>query len=89
MLDSSSPWGYESRHAALHGAGSYDEAIEALNEMLLKLEQSSDPHARGKYLLYNVGRYILSFVPDRAPQPLREPIPYDGRDSQLCQANPT
>lgn len=53
-LDPSHPLGYEWKHAALHGAGRYDEAIEALNEMILKLEQSPDRHIRGKYSLYHV-----------------------------------
>ncbi|KAF8123255.1 hypothetical protein EV363DRAFT_1356699 [Boletus edulis] len=33
-LDPSDPWGYESKHAALHGAGRYDEAIGALTREL-------------------------------------------------------
>ena len=53
------PWSCEVKHAALHGAGRYDEAIETLNEMLSKLEQSPDRHTRGKYLLYHVGHLII------------------------------
>ena len=36
-LDSSSPWGYETKHAALHKAGDYENAIKAFETMLLKL----------------------------------------------------
>ena len=36
-LDSSSPWGYETKHAALHRAGDYKNAIEAFETMLSKL----------------------------------------------------
>ena len=36
------------RHAALHGAGCYAEAVEAFDTMLLKLEQSPDEQIRGE-----------------------------------------
>jgi hypothetical protein len=36
-------------HAALLGARRYAEAIDAYNDMLLKLEQSPDPATRGTY----------------------------------------
>lgn len=42
-LDPSSPWGYEMKHAALHKAGSYDDAIATFKTMLSKLSQSRDP----------------------------------------------
>ena len=48
-LNPSSLCGYESKHAALHGAHRYDEAINTYNNMLVKLEQSPDPVTRGKY----------------------------------------
>lgn len=37
MHDPSSPWGYEIKHAALHMAGEYENAIQAFEEMLSKL----------------------------------------------------
>ncbi|KAI5996830.1 hypothetical protein F5J12DRAFT_914870 [Pisolithus orientalis] len=40
--DPSSPWGYEAKHVALHGAKQYDDAIEAFKSMLLRIEQSHD-----------------------------------------------
>ena len=36
-LDPSSPWGYETKHAALHKAGDYEKAIKAFETMLSKL----------------------------------------------------
>ncbi|KAH7906973.1 hypothetical protein BJ138DRAFT_1104700 [Hygrophoropsis aurantiaca] len=45
-LDHSSPWGYEWKHVALHGAQDYGNAIEAFSAMLLKLENSPDPVTR-------------------------------------------
>jgi hypothetical protein len=47
-LDPSSPWGYERRHAALHGAGRYDDAIGTFEMMLSKISQSPDPDIRGE-----------------------------------------
>jgi hypothetical protein len=43
-LDPSSPRGYEMKHAALHNAGDYDNAVDALEEMLSKMAQSPDPN---------------------------------------------
>ena len=42
-LDPSSPWGYEMKHAALHKARDYDNAIDAFEVMLSKIMQSPDP----------------------------------------------
>ena len=36
-LNPSSPWGYEMRHAALHKAGDYENAIAAFETMLSQL----------------------------------------------------
>ncbi|KAF8129301.1 hypothetical protein EV363DRAFT_1338600 [Boletus edulis] len=47
-LDPSSPWGYERKHAALHKAGDYPNAINAFETMLSKISQSSDPEIRGE-----------------------------------------
>ncbi|KAG2126787.1 uncharacterized protein EDB93DRAFT_1272949 [Suillus bovinus] len=41
-LDSSSYIGYHLKHAAFHGARRYDEAIQAFQTMLSKLENASD-----------------------------------------------
>ncbi|KAI9567960.1 hypothetical protein HD554DRAFT_853796 [Boletus coccyginus] len=43
MLDPSSPWGYKIKHAALHKAGHYDDAVDAFEAMLSKIAQSPDP----------------------------------------------
>ena len=42
-LDPFSPWGYERKHAALHGAGRYDDAIATFEVMRSKISQSHDP----------------------------------------------
>ncbi|KIK19088.1 hypothetical protein PISMIDRAFT_159959 [Pisolithus microcarpus 441] len=44
--DPSNPWGYKAKHAALHGAKQYDEAIDAFKSMLPVIEQSRDPAIR-------------------------------------------
>ncbi|KAI9462971.1 hypothetical protein HD554DRAFT_1425706 [Boletus coccyginus] len=41
-LDPSSPWGYGIKHAALHKAGHYDDAVDAFETMLSKIAQSPD-----------------------------------------------
>jgi hypothetical protein len=46
--DPSSPWGYERKHAALHGAGRFDDAIGTFETMLSKILQSPDPEIRGE-----------------------------------------
>ncbi|KAH7904188.1 hypothetical protein BJ138DRAFT_953522 [Hygrophoropsis aurantiaca] len=45
-LNQSSPWGYERKYAALHGAQDYGNAIEAFKTMLSKLENSPNPPTR-------------------------------------------
>ncbi|KAG1791546.1 uncharacterized protein HD556DRAFT_642316 [Suillus plorans] len=45
-LNPSSYLGYKLIHAALHGAQRYDEAIEAFQVMLSKLDNSADPQLR-------------------------------------------
>ena len=46
-LDPLSPWGYERKHAALHKAGEYQNAVNAFEEMLSRISQSSDQDIRG------------------------------------------
>ena len=48
MLDPFSPWGYETKHAALHKAGDYENAINAFEVMLSKMSQSPDLEIRGE-----------------------------------------
>ncbi|KAI6144223.1 hypothetical protein BKA82DRAFT_4175783, partial [Pisolithus tinctorius] len=45
-VDPSSPWGYEAKRVALHGAKWYDKAIDAFKTMLQMIEQSPDPAIR-------------------------------------------
>ena len=42
ILDPSSPWGYEAKHATLHEAGDYDNAVLAFEAMLSMIERSPD-----------------------------------------------
>ena len=42
-LDPLSPWGYERKHAALHKAGDFHNAVVALETMLSKIAESPDP----------------------------------------------
>ena len=45
-LDPLSPWGYEVKHAALHKARDFDNAVDALETMLSKIVTSPDPDIR-------------------------------------------
>ena len=47
-IDPSSPWGYKTKHAALHGAGRYSDAIQTFETMLSKMQESADPQIRGE-----------------------------------------
>ena len=49
--DPSLPWGHELKHAALHKAGDYDNAILAFEEMLSNIKQSPDPDIRREFVL--------------------------------------
>ncbi|KAF8548528.1 hypothetical protein OG21DRAFT_750496 [Imleria badia] len=51
-LDPSSPWGYERKHAALHRAGGYEDAINTFETMLFKLSVSPDPDIRQRQHQY-------------------------------------
>ena len=46
MLDPSSLWGYEIKHAASHKLGDYNNAVHAFEAMLSMMEQSPDPAIR-------------------------------------------
>ena len=47
-LNPSSYRGYELKHAALHGAQCYDEAVEAFKIMISKMDHSPDPQIQRK-----------------------------------------
>ncbi|KAN0101152.1 hypothetical protein V8E55_001136 [Tylopilus felleus] len=55
-VDPSSPWGYQTKHTALHGAGHYDDAIQAYEAMLSKMAESPDPQIRERR-----GEYVIPF----------------------------
>ncbi|KAG1888599.1 hypothetical protein F4604DRAFT_2024111 [Suillus subluteus] len=48
-LNPSDYLGYQLKHEALHGAQCYDEAIEAFQIMLLKLDEAPDPQIQKMY----------------------------------------
>lgn len=48
VIDPSSPWGYEAKHAVLLAAGRYVDAVDTFATMLLKMTQSPDPNIRGE-----------------------------------------
>jgi hypothetical protein len=47
-LNPSSYLGYQLKYAALHGANRYDEAIEAFETMLCKLDNAPDMQTRSE-----------------------------------------
>ena len=47
-MEPQSPWGYERRHAALHGLRRYGEATVAFSCMLSLIQDSPDPGIRRK-----------------------------------------
>ena len=63
-LDPLSPWGYEMKHAALHKAGDFGDAVDALETMISKIVHSPDPDIRRELSSYNKHDLFTSF--DRA-----------------------
>lgn len=61
-LNPSSYLGYQLEHAALHGAGSYDEAVEAFQDMLSKLDSAPDPHLRSKHCKTHATTRLIFFL---------------------------
>ncbi|KAF8553280.1 hypothetical protein OG21DRAFT_1267504 [Imleria badia] len=49
-FDPTSPWGYKTKHAALHGAGRYKDARQTFETMLSKMAQSPDPQIRCEFV---------------------------------------
>ena len=65
-LDPLSLWGYEMKHAALHKAGDFDNAVDAVETMLSKVIQSPDPDIhRESYPRYHDKDDLFTFL-DRA-----------------------
>ena len=67
-LNPLSPWGYEMKHAASHTAGDFDGAVDALETMLSKIAQSSDPEILRE--LYSRYKDDLFTVFDRVRLPV-------------------
>ncbi|KAG8214862.1 hypothetical protein J3R82DRAFT_10029 [Butyriboletus roseoflavus] len=72
MLDPSSPWGYERKHAALHEAGDYDNAIDAFEAMLSKMSQSPDPAIREHHRQYINPRVTKAAIRSAVQDTIRE-----------------
>ena len=65
-LDPPSHYGYERKHAALHGMGRHGEAFAAFRAMILRLEESPDPHIRGGSLYqYCAEQHMLIYIDHR------------------------
>ncbi|KAF8555510.1 hypothetical protein OG21DRAFT_897433 [Imleria badia] len=63
--DPQGPWGYERRHAALHGLQRYDEAINAYTRMLTLIEESLDQDVRQlgkKYVLPSQSETVIENI---------------------------
>ncbi|KAF8557900.1 hypothetical protein OG21DRAFT_1494421 [Imleria badia] len=63
--DPGNPWGYETRHAALHGLQHYDEAMDAFTRMLSLIEGSVDQdirHLGTKYVSPSQSEKIIDNV---------------------------
>ena len=84
-----SPWGYEMKHAALHKAGDFDNAIGALETMLSKIAQLPHRDVRRELHPRYHGKDDLLTSSDRAWRPVHQPIEYTGNDSQNCSTGYT
>ncbi|KAH0831376.1 hypothetical protein J3R83DRAFT_14039 [Lanmaoa asiatica] len=85
-LNPSSPFGYERKHAALHGAHRYDEAINAYNDMLLKLEQSPDSVTRASRNHYVSPSQTVAVIRDAVKRTQRDAplVLIDTESGRLC-----
>ncbi|KAG6380489.1 WD40-repeat-containing domain protein [Boletus reticuloceps] len=80
-LDPSSPWGYERKHAALHKAGDYENAVDAFETMLSKMSQSTHPGIR------NLHRHYIN--PTNTRTVIRRAVQHAIRDSPRVLINTT
>ncbi|KAF8125301.1 hypothetical protein EV363DRAFT_1351347 [Boletus edulis] len=80
-LDPSSPWGYERKHAALHKAGDYENAVNAFEVMLSKMSQSTDPG------IQKLHRYYIN--PTNTRMVIRRAVQQAIRDSPRVLINTT
>ncbi|KAI9573369.1 hypothetical protein HD554DRAFT_2310612 [Boletus coccyginus] len=78
-LNPSSPLGHERKHAALLGTHRYAEAIDAHDNMLLMLEQSSDPVTRELH-----GNYVS---PSHTKAAIRSAVERTQQDAPLVLIN--
>ena len=88
-LDPLSPRGYEMKHAALHKAGDFDNAADALETMLSKIAESPDPVIyRELYPRYHDKGALFTLF-DRAWRQVHQSIQQTGSDSQHCSTDHT
>ncbi|KAF8555063.1 TPR-like protein [Imleria badia] len=67
-FDPLSPRGYETKRAALHGAGRYDDAIQTFETVLSMMGQSPDPQVRersGQYIRPSSTRTMIRKIVQR------------------------
>ncbi|KAG0703994.1 hypothetical protein DFH29DRAFT_1078588 [Suillus ampliporus] len=92
-LNPSSHVGYQLKHAALHGAQRYDEAMETLQMMLLKLDDAPDTQIRNFFEQYVSPSEAAIFIQkvigvqlDAAPLRLLNTATglLCGREAQIC-----
>ena len=69
-----SPRGYEMKHAALHKAGDFDNAADALETMLSKIAESPDPVVRRELYPRYHGKGDLFTLFDRAWRQVHQSI---------------
>jgi hypothetical protein len=88
-LDPLSPWGYEMKHAALHKAGDFVNAVDVLETMLSKIAQSPDlDTSRESYLRYHDKDDLFTSF-DRAWRQVYQPIEHTSNDSRNCSTDHT
>ena len=86
-LDPLSPRGYEMKHVALHKAGDFDNAADALETMLSEIAESPDPVIRRELYPCCHGKDDLFTLFDRAWRQVHQSIEQTGSDSQNCSTD--
>ena len=88
-VDPSSPWGYQTKRTALHGAGRYDDAIQVFETMLIKMDDSPDPEIRGELYARFHDKDDSLMLFNRASEPVRSSVPHKSDDSPNRSTNYT
>ncbi|KAH7905044.1 hypothetical protein BJ138DRAFT_1165467 [Hygrophoropsis aurantiaca] len=84
----SSPWGYERKQSALHGAGKYSDAIVAQEMMLSVMAESPNPQIRGLCERYIHPSKVKATIPSLVQLRIRElpRVLIDTISGRLCDA---